>query len=848
MDVESNEDIQASVNEDEIEAEAEVERQQPAFLAFEIAGASARCRGGSVAKIFKCAVRKFNKFLEACRDSQSPEVNSIHAELGGVAYDEIDKAKVTYKMLDRFASYLTQCGVKYSTASSYFSSIANQLNFDLTDANIPFYKINTKTIRDGLSKFFYDKSLLDQEPTTKSHETPTKDDVRAIIGLSILYEKQHPEQNLASFAFMITAMYQLAGRITETSSLTMDHITMRRNPDWHEPRAQELVAHVQINRSKTYSDDTLSIFCHRSDFLEDFYFKLAYSFSLRTEVHGEPNGVLFPQFYSEGDGNISNSQKKARSTASSLWSRKFAIINNLPGDFQDDQIRQLLEMGYNKIKPSSALTSHGQKRFAVQELSEHAVLNPLSVIQRVGWQLKNMHTIFDYLTNSASNDRQTAYHLSGWSTPDFTGRLFGGRPPLLDAIEIAAKERDVPHTDKVLSFDAGLYPKHQFNDVQRQLARIGTASILRYLPAFVNFLLAAGVDQPAELYSGYPDHPFISHLFFVAEGALIPRGEVRSTLEAWSKIIRKDFYRRNLLAAPFHELQQELSGEQVAMDWRDFQSFQLAVLKRITEQDDKMERLTEMNERLLVQNESLVSEVMQLKNIVLQLSHTLTCSNSLPQANLMTAATAEPQFGPPAATAQPDGTAQPREEPTVNPLSDCKPFPKSLKNVEVPSFIKDVYFYGWYAVFWPDYKHNQVIDKHVKSAARSVLQCFSLFLLAPIPPLPVGARNGSSSLSPEMVSWRNDLFVLVDDAWQNINELFTSRGMPLPKYVTPFIKNFKSQIPILAWPEPRYLPFTDYYSVLVPPDEWKEQCVAALVIRNKRKRDNVNADGRQCAY
>ena len=54
------------------------------------------------------------------------------------------------------------------------------------------------------------------------------------------------------------------------------------------------------------------------------------------------------------------------------------------------------------------LTSHCGKKYAAQFMGETTCLSPLATVFRCGWEMRNVHTLFDYLVSSAVNDRKSA--------------------------------------------------------------------------------------------------------------------------------------------------------------------------------------------------------------------------------------------------------------------------------------------------------------------------------------------------------------------------------------------------------------------------------------------------------
>ena len=91
-----------------------------------------------------------------------------------------------------------------------------------------------------------------------------------------------------------------------------------------------------------------------------------------------------------------------------------------------------MEFFLDSINPY--LTSHFGKKAAVQAMADYSELPFYAISFRAGWESKNMHSLFDYLVKSATNDNHCGKSLGGW-VAKFGETIFGGYPPELSAIQ-----------------------------------------------------------------------------------------------------------------------------------------------------------------------------------------------------------------------------------------------------------------------------------------------------------------------------------------------------------------------------------------------------------------------------
>lgn len=131
---------------------------------------------------------------------------------------------------------------------------------------------------------------------------------------------------------------------------------------------------------------------------------------------------IFPNFAKEANKENVHGRKKT-SGISSLWGTSYeklikywdALAEHLPTDPAGEII----------LKPSRNLCSHSGKKFAVRTMGS---CSPVVIIFRAGWEMRNAHTLFDYLIRDQQHDVEAAKVLAGW-TNTYSGGIWGGIPP-----------------------------------------------------------------------------------------------------------------------------------------------------------------------------------------------------------------------------------------------------------------------------------------------------------------------------------------------------------------------------------------------------------------------------------
>ena len=170
------------------------------------------------------------------------------------------------------------------------------------------------------------------------------------------------------------------------------------------------------------------------------------------------------------------------------------------------------EFFLDSINPN--LTSHCGKKAAMQAMADYSELPFYAISFRAGWESKNMHSLFDYLIQSANNDNRCGKTLGGW-VAKFGETIFGGYPPELHAIQM--------ENEKVGGFVQALLG-HQTH-VLPQVKELIIASLLRHHRRFLHVISS----EPNQKYRNVNAHPFQ----FAMMKALADAGVSEETFNKW---------------------------------------------------------------------------------------------------------------------------------------------------------------------------------------------------------------------------------------------------------------------------------------------------------------------------
>lgn len=180
----------------------------------------------------------------------------------------------------------------------------------------------------------------------------------------------------------------------------------------------------------------LHIFPHATSWELDHFFSNSYHMAL-SDIKSE---YVFPRT-AEQANKINKHGKNDSTGVTKWWVQKFQSICTFKNGTRENG-PNFCERDH---KFTDGFCSHSGKKYMITEMSRY--LNPIYLIFRAGWTVKNAHTLFDYIVKNGHHDVQAAKICAGWTSRwnnevwgGYTNRLSDLSPGTQDQFELFTKE------------------------------------------------------------------------------------------------------------------------------------------------------------------------------------------------------------------------------------------------------------------------------------------------------------------------------------------------------------------------------------------------------------------------
>lgn len=183
------------------------------------------------------------------------------------------------------------------------------------------------------------------------------------------------------------------------------------------------VVNHHCNRYKTSTEQDLHVFPHIKTMHLDYYFSYAYILVVTDTTESE---YVFKTFSREALKE--NDEGKKKNIVSAKWKELYSHILLYYHDFLD---------GQDELTVNNKLGAHSGKKKGLNDMGSSS-LKTLPIIFRAGWEMRNAHTLFDYIVKQLKHDIDAAKVCAGWRMPYGDG-IFGGYPCNIDDLK---RERD----------------------------------------------------------------------------------------------------------------------------------------------------------------------------------------------------------------------------------------------------------------------------------------------------------------------------------------------------------------------------------------------------------------------
>jgi hypothetical protein len=345
--------------------------------------------------------------------------------LNGVAiipnHKQLQPKDITDKLVGNFATFLGKCArtkdkkkapLSYSTARGYFSSFKMYFLHKFSGSKTPEVLTNQKfrMYATALTALIVERCKKTNEPLVAQKRCATKEDWVALATLCAWSGRADAVQ----FWHFNNSTTQMASRGNEVAFLRHSHVT----PVSIEGNFQNTytLASVFVNIWKQTSSQDCHICPHIDSWQLDWYFSNAVLLAMTGHVN--ETEYVCPA-YGARASKEDHRQKKNGSGVSSLWTDKFKSMVQFFEGLKEGQEGEWLLAGGSFQK----ISSHAGKQYAVQNMSSNC--NVVQIIFRAGWDVRNLHTLFDYLQREKVHDLEAAKACAGWQTK-LNDSIYGG--------------------------------------------------------------------------------------------------------------------------------------------------------------------------------------------------------------------------------------------------------------------------------------------------------------------------------------------------------------------------------------------------------------------------------------
>jgi hypothetical protein len=248
-------------------------------------------------------------------------------------------------------------------------------------------------------------------------------------------------------------------------------------------------------------------------------------------VTDDDSDLLLPKF---GKMAMKEREQDLDSKVSQLWSSCFEELVELYESyheiFQDqEESGEAPVIGHINKK----LTSHHGKKAANMVMADSSSAG-LPQIFRTGWEVRTLHTLFDYVVGTAKMSRAATKNQNRWHFQGTDGNIIGGYPPEIKDIVIEC--------EKIRNFMMTLFcGGHNLDTLVLELC---FAAFLRFYDKFVEDIM----KEPRGKYVNPFNHPYVASV----QRARLVNGVSEETFDAWKKSVQEGFVTRNRPALPIN--------------------------------------------------------------------------------------------------------------------------------------------------------------------------------------------------------------------------------------------------------------------------------------------------------
>jgi len=572
--------------------------------------------------------------------------DSLH-EINISVADQYALYLATATALDRISTPHKKYYLSYGTSARYLSAFKcgiQQLLLYSQKFKPLSNDTDMQTIRKGMLSLIVKRCMQDQEALSTSHVSASFEDIK-VIAIICIWKNDAKSANLLFFLLALYFFSGRAFEIAcipfrRTKMIQPVEFTEE------DALCQDKVLEHNIWRTKTHHETKVTVFNHKENFLLDYYFAMALSMlTTRTaspnlfhrfakvgmndsQAGNTPANDRSTNEGADAEDSADNNAAGAggippppgigpgaSASAAGIGSVSDTEGNRITGLFNKcmadliaagTDLERAQEASDSEVGPDSPeanvsfvpskqdkdkgtfqfnpkITSHSPKRFAVNLISSVTSIKTTWAVIAHGWQLKALHTIFDYLDFKRESLDQVSLAKAGWTTPMPWpgGRIGGGKPPSLRALKRTADPSlpgvDPPNAtlsafdyDFARAMSQQLFEKYAGTEGANdpELWELLTATSIMHLPKFVQLLTEHPEGFATGQFSQAPNDPvncMVTHLFTrelivafqsTCESYVQPNGvrhptpnyaSIKEVLFRWAESINLDFVERNFM-------------------------------------------------------------------------------------------------------------------------------------------------------------------------------------------------------------------------------------------------------------------------------------------------------------
>ncbi len=298
--------------------------------------------------------------------------------------------------------------IAYGTATGYASSIKAFYTQRFADKDISisvFGEEQWKRLRSKLGAAFKQETRRTGKALVDPHEASTNTD-RQAIAVGCLWANT---VQAAEFWHLNNSMLHFSGCGSEVALNKKTHLKVKTINESH---VQFKVIEAFLQRQKDGPEQYIPVFPHRDSYHEDYYFSLVYSLVMMEN----DSEYMFPTF---ADKARNETDEKSDSKVSSHWSTVFRKLLDLFKEYAGEC--------------NPGLSSHHGKKGSNMLMANSATSAGLPQIFRTGWEVRGVHSLFDYVVGTVVMAVKGGKAVAGWTSSQ-NNQVVGGYTPSLDDI------------------------------------------------------------------------------------------------------------------------------------------------------------------------------------------------------------------------------------------------------------------------------------------------------------------------------------------------------------------------------------------------------------------------------